>query len=98
MNNAKKKCYFQKYEKLMSVLSCTDVRGIQALLTLSSLTSVNFAILFFRFVLVELVFDRILHLQSPAPPFLQGIVRPPLFGRLCLCLSTPIELFPTEED
>lgn len=67
------------------------------LFKLSSLTSVNLALLFFRALLVELVSDRLLRLQSPAPPLLQGIVRPSLFRRLRFCLSTPRELFSAED-
>lgn len=37
----------------------------------------------FRVVLAELVPDRLLHLQPRPHPLLQGVLRPPLPGRLC---------------
>lgn len=37
-----------------------------------------------RLVLAELVSDRFLSLQPRPHPLLQGVLRPPLLGRLCL--------------
>lgn len=46
-------------------------------------TSLSFSPLS-RAVLVELVSHRLLHLQPHPHPLLQGVLRPPLPGRLCL--------------